>query len=86
MEDAVLIKKEIILSSAEIFSSVFSMGYDSHTNSSQCLTTLVKYLLLHLPWSFVVLDGREKRKRRNKPTNDKQFERVYTLRVITPNA
>ena len=34
MEDAVLIKKEIILSSAEIFSSVFSMGYDSHTNSS----------------------------------------------------
>ena len=68
------------------FLAPFSLWGMTATLILQCLTTLVKYLLLHLPWSFVVLDGWEKRKRRNKPTNDKQLERVYTLRVITPNA
>ena len=51
MEDAVLIKKKIILSTAEIFSSVQSLW---------SLTARLILLLKCDPFSFVVLDGWEK--------------------------
>ena len=58
MEDAVLIKKKIILSTAEISSSVVALVVV--VQSLWSLTARLILLLKCDPFSFVVLDGWEK--------------------------